>query len=146
MTQRHHGITDQTKAAVHRLQDARALLATQRYRGAMYMAGYALECALKAKLMRVHACRHLAELEKLLHDRGMMPGHQSVHTHSLEQLFLLTSSLPRLAGNRPVLQSLAVANQWIPAWRYSGQPANQRQAERFVDSIATLVQWVEHNI
>jgi len=48
------GITEQTKASVHRLDDARALLREQRWRGSMYLAGYAIECQLKAKLMQNH--------------------------------------------------------------------------------------------
>lgn len=45
------GIAEQTKASVHRLDDAYALYQAARWRGAMYVAGYAVECLIKSKLM-----------------------------------------------------------------------------------------------
>ncbi len=56
-----YGISEQSKAGKHRLDGARALLNAVRWRGAMYLAGYAIECQLKAKLMRMFNCRHLRE-------------------------------------------------------------------------------------
>lgn len=44
------------EVAVERMSDADALLRERRYNGAIYMAGYAVECALKAAL-----CRHQVE-------------------------------------------------------------------------------------
>lgn len=41
------GITEQSKASAHRGDDAHALLNATRWRGAMYMAGYSVECSLR---------------------------------------------------------------------------------------------------
>ncbi len=46
------GISEQSKASKHRLDDARALFNAVRWRGAMYMAGYALEYLLKRKVLQ----------------------------------------------------------------------------------------------
>ncbi|HQU42571.1 MAG TPA: hypothetical protein PK867_07145 [Pirellulales bacterium] len=46
------GVSEQAKAAKHRMDDARALFNATRWRGAMYLAGYSLECLLKVKLAR----------------------------------------------------------------------------------------------
>jgi hypothetical protein len=58
------GISEQSKAGKHRMDDARALLNAVRWRGAMYMAGYSVECLLKTKLMRIFNCRNLGELDE----------------------------------------------------------------------------------
>ena len=64
------GVSEQRKAGKHRLDDARALFEKQRWRGAMYLAGYSIECLLKTKLMERHGCRNLNELEDELGLRG----------------------------------------------------------------------------
>jgi hypothetical protein len=76
-----HGVSEQGKAGKHRMDDARALLNAVRWRGAMYMAGYSVECLLKTKLMRTFDCRHLRELEEELQRRGMLPAQATVFTH-----------------------------------------------------------------
>jgi hypothetical protein len=40
----HTGVSEQLKASKHRLDDARALLNAARWRCAMYVSGYAVEC------------------------------------------------------------------------------------------------------
>jgi hypothetical protein len=83
------GVTEQSKAAKHRWDDAQALLAAGRWRGAMYLAGYAVECLLKATLMRRFGCRQLAELEEELRRRGTLPGAapQMVDAQLKERIF-----------------------------------------------------------
>jgi hypothetical protein len=51
-----HGVSEQDKAGKHRMDDARALMTRDRWRGAMYMAGCSIECLLKTKLMRMFEC------------------------------------------------------------------------------------------
>src|SRR5436190_1783440 len=94
-----YGVTEQGKAGKHRMDDARALLNAVRWRGAMYMGGYALECLLKAKLMRMFDCRHLRELEEELQRRGMLAARATVFTHQLEALLRLTAAIDRLRRN-----------------------------------------------
>ena len=65
------GVSEQTKASKHRLADAEALLQEQRWRGVMYVGGYAVECLLKAKLMRMFKCVNLRELEEKLKRRKL---------------------------------------------------------------------------
>lgn len=48
------GRTEQTKAAIKRLIDARKLQEQRRWRGAMYLAGYSVECKRKARLMEMY--------------------------------------------------------------------------------------------
>lgn len=78
-----YGVSEQAKAGKHRMDDARALLNATRWRGAMYMAGYSLECLLKTKLMRRFDCRHLRELEYELQAKGILAATATIFTHQL---------------------------------------------------------------
>ena len=111
------GISEQSKASKHRLDDARALLNAVRWRGAMYMAGYALECLLKTKLMQMYSCRNLRELEDELQQRGVLEMQATVFTHQLELLLRLTQSMDRLRQNRLLWPQFNLVNRWLPAWR-----------------------------
>ena len=60
------GRTDLHKAGLKRLGDAKALLrkGRARGRGAMYLAGYAVECKLKAIAMEIYDCWTLEQLAR----------------------------------------------------------------------------------
>lgn len=64
----HSGISEQRKASVHRMTDAEKLFEAERWRGAMYLAGYSLECRLKCRLMEKLQCPTLQQLESELRD------------------------------------------------------------------------------
>jgi hypothetical protein len=101
----HSGVSEQAKAAKHRLEDAQALVSCSRWRGAMDLAGYAVECLLKAKLMQMHRCRNLRELEDRLNEPGVFPDAATVFSHRLEPLISLTGALDRLRANPGVVVS-----------------------------------------
>jgi len=140
------GITEQRKVAKHRFEDAKALVAAGRWRGAMYLAGYSVECLLKTKLMQKFACRHLKDLETELQQRGIMASDATVFTHQLESLLRLTSALDRLRQQAELMRLFAVVNRWVPAWRYNPNPADSDSAKGFLDAVEKLSHWIEHNI
>jgi len=140
------GATEQSKAAKHRWDDGRALLAAGRWRGAMYLAGYAIECLLKATLMRRFGCRQLADLEEELRRRGTLAGAGTVFTHQLRTLLTLAGSLNRLRQNAAIWRRFNDANRWLPAWRYTADLADREEAEEFLTAVDAVRQWIEHNI
>lgn len=71
-----------------RLADARALLRAGRYSGAYYLAGYAVECALKACITR-QVRRHDFPNRKLANDS---------YTHDLARLVSIANLKERLAA------------------------------------------------
>src|SRR5438876_4415292 len=99
-----YGVSEQAKASKHRMDDARALLNAVRWRGAMYIAGYSVECLLKTKLMRMFDCRHLGELEDELQRRKLLPAQATVFSHHLEMLLRLVSGIDRLRHNQEYWQ------------------------------------------
>src|SRR5436309_1519664 len=93
----HGGITEQAKAAIKRRADARVLATQAHWRGAMYLAGYAVECRLKARLMEMYRARTLAGLEVLLVARSR--EQVDLATHSIEYLFGFTGTTARLVDH-----------------------------------------------
>ena len=129
---RYIGITEQSKAGKHRLNDAKALIKAARWRGAMYIAGYSIECLLKAKLMQMYNCRNLHQLELELQSRGVLTINTTVFTHQLELLLRLAQGLHRLQQNRPLWLLFLIVNRWVPAWRYTADLSNREDAEDFL--------------
>ena len=113
------GVSELGKAGKHRLDDAWSLINAVRWRGAMYLAGYSVECLLKTKLMRMFDCRHLRELEEELIRRKALPTRTTVFTHQLEVLLRLTNASDRLRQSEDHWRSFNRVNRWVPAWRYT---------------------------
>lgn len=138
------GVSDQRKASVHRWEDALALFRAGRWRGAMYLAGYAVECRLKWKLMQRWNCSTLDQLEaKLL--KKHVP--QSPYTHSLRRLVKWMGVEQQMQDNKPVWQLFAGSvNLWQPAWRYSSDLASREDADALLKAVQAVVHWVDHNL
>src|ERR1019366_8168802 len=98
------------EVARHRLEDAAALLNQERYAGAIYLAGYALECLLKwavtrrASLVYLPAAFETHDLDKLLMEAG------------------LDTALKREIALHAAYSS--VADRWGPGLRYLARAPN----------------------
>lgn len=141
-----YGVSEQGKAGKHRMDDARALMNAVRWRGAMYMAGYSIECLLKTKLMRRFDCHHLRELEEELRRRGALPTHATIFTHQLEVLLRLTGGLDRLRQNEPLWRLFNIVNRWVPAWRYTADLSNRDDAEDFQEAVEKVAHRIDANV
>jgi HEPN domain-containing protein len=141
-----YGVSEHSKAGKHRFDDARALFKAGRWRGAMYLAGYAVECLLKTKLMRRFECRHLLELEDELQRRGTLLVRATIFTHQLEVLLRLAEGLDRLRQNELLWRSFHLVNRWVPAWRYSADLSNREDAEDLLEAVEKLSHWIDHNV
>lgn len=142
----HDGISDQANASRQRLEDARVLLRASRWRGAMSIAGYAVECILKTKLMQIYDCKNLRELDEVLPRRFMLPAGSTVFTHQLETLFKLTPSYHRLQQNQNMLSLFNIVNRWAPKWRYVSKQTTSDEASFFMDAVEKVIHWIDNNI
>ena len=120
--------------ALERIDDAQALLQAQRYSGAYYVAGYAIECALKACIARQtrqddfpprDAQRHYThDVTKLRDGAGLAQDH--------------TEQPPALQAN------WAVVKDWTEEARY--QSFTQQQAAELLTAINDpqngVLQWL----
>jgi HEPN domain-containing protein len=142
----YYGVSEQAKAGRHRMDDARALWNSTRWRGAMYMAGYAVECLLKTKLMRKFDCRHLRELESELQTRGILDAQATVFTHQLERLLRLTNARDRLQNSQENWRLFNIVNRWVPAWRYNTDMSNREDAQDFLEAVEKISHWIDVNV
>ena len=39
-----------------------------------------------------------------------------------------------------------IVNRWVPAWRYSADQSNSRDAEDFLDAVEEVTHWIDHNV
>jgi len=136
------------KAALRRKDDAQALLEKERWRGAMYLAGYAIECKLKAQLLDYYACETLSELADTLEKRvGERPQLTTVRGHGLEYLFgFLPDGRERLRHSRDREQDFAVCNRWQSSWRYWSDAGRQAEAAQFLQSVDRVFHWLSRNL
>jgi hypothetical protein len=139
------GLSDLAKASHHRLEDARALFRERRWRGSMYMGGYAVECLLKTKLMERFQCRNLEQLEIDLHKRRRIRRQTSVFTHEISLMVNLLGCRERLRRNLQLWRDFNHACQWSPAWRYWADPATKDAAGDFIAAVARLLHWIGAN-
>lgn len=109
----------------------------------MYLAGYAIECKIKAKAMERHRCHTLSELK----DRLQLDDSR-VYSHGLEALVI--DLLPEATGARLLSGDARLAftsqvNTWSPSWRYNSQCPGKAKAEQFLEAIEKVWIWLEAN-
>jgi hypothetical protein len=136
------GRTEQNKASQHRQVDAQKLREAKRWRGAMYLLGYAIECALKAKLMERHDLWDLHALGEFLSAR--LHGPVDVFTHSLHTL--MNWSEAELRMDRGTVQSWGIIRRWQVDWRYSPDQGNEVACGEFFEAAKAMLQFVRNSI
>jgi hypothetical protein len=98
--------------AKRRLQEAKILQQAKEYSGAYYLAGYSIECALKACVLRSMKRYHMPD-KKVVVDS---------HTHNLEQLVGLAgleqARKQQALANPTFGRNWAVVKDWNEASRY----------------------------
>jgi len=113
----------------------------------MYLAGYSIECKLKARLMEVYNLDKLEQLEDEIKQRVGYPV--DVFTHSIEVLFGLTGARDRMLGDpkRPTaLRSYHRCNAWSPAWRYKPDDGSEDDCKTFMDAVEDFGKFIDHNV
>jgi hypothetical protein len=98
--------TDLQQLADDRLGDAESLLAAQRWSGAYYLSGYAVECALKA-------C--VAKLTNL-YDYPDKDFVNQIYTHKIDRLLVLAGIEPQLRADGAADPALLANWQTVTGW------------------------------
>lgn len=114
-----------------RLDDGEALLNTRqplRRIGAVYVAGYGVECALKA---RICADRNEERLDK-----------QFQH-HDLRRLAEATSLWPRMHADPDRFARLRyLESEWFVAMRYAARTYDPSEVNRFIGRARDFTEWL----
>jgi HEPN domain-containing protein len=122
---------DVTEIARARLEDANILLASKRYDGAIYLCGYAVELALKAKICRVLNWAGYPSTS------GEFKDYQSFRTHDLDVLLHLTGR-EEFVKTSLFTEWSAVA-QWNPNARYQTIGTTKEPDAQLMISAASLL-------
>jgi HEPN domain-containing protein len=128
--------------AILRIEEAQHLLSGKHYSGAYYLAGYAVECGLKACL-----AKNTREYD--------FPGKKLVnesHTHDLPKLLRLADLEGKLTQDANITPELGINWNIVKAWseesRYWPSCTKQRAQElqdAITDKSAGLFQWLERH-
>ena len=114
-----------------RRTDADVLLANQRYRGAIYLAGYAIECLLKWAVTQRRDVVYLpAELE----------------THDWDTLLPETGLAVRLQAEAAMVGVYTeLAESWGPELRYLTKDPKPGEARGLYHKLIELYDWIDEN-
>ena len=134
---------DLQQLADDRVLDAEALLNAGRWSGAYYLAGYAVECALKACIAR----------QTNLHDFPDKTAVQKSHTHNLNELLDLAGLKLRLqldttpAANPALGLNGQRVKDWSERARYQqrAEPLARRLYQAVTDPVDGVLPWIKHH-
>jgi hypothetical protein len=156
-------IKDYRRAAEHRFADALELMETptrnshrsdanQRHlRGAMYLAGYSIECFLKAYLIHQTGAQTLAEAMERLDERRSRRNLQPVMNiartaagHRIAYLVQLTNLETTFPGYDRKLWGRVGA--WKSSWRYETDAVKPDTVQDFMEDVEAVVKWLQPKI
>ncbi|MGO9261262.1 MAG: HEPN domain-containing protein [Bryobacteraceae bacterium] len=117
--------------AEKRLEDANVLFRNRRFDGAYYLAGYVVECALKACIAKKTKKHEFPPKRDFV---------SKVYTHSLNSL-LEAAALPKLSeelrNNKPLEAKWGVVKDWNEESRY--KLYGRKKAKGLLDAVSTPV-------
>jgi len=125
-------ISELQEIAQERFEESNVLFGANKYDGAMYLCGYAVEVTLKARI-----CQTL-HWNGYPSTRKEFQNYQSFRTHNLEVLLTLSGVKNRIITSF-LTEWSAMAN-WNPEMRY--RPighVSQTEAKSMIDSARTLL-------
>lgn len=148
------GISEYVKSGIRRLRDAEELLqpptlnpkeqgaGTRHLRGAVYLAGYGVECLLKAYLIsRQRNCFRLSEARDAMRAAGNpirdICGEAG---HDLRYLLSLTDLEACMDAGQ--LRQMSLSAKWSSSWRYDPRPVAREDAAARIEAARSLVDWI----
>jgi len=121
-----------------RIEDARLLLRSRRLLGAYYLAGYAVECALKA-------C--IAKQRKRFEFPPKRKSVEQMYSHDLESLLdlagLKTQLLKETSVNEPFSANWNTVRDWTAASRYATSGKNGKEMYNAVTGTDGVLPWIK---
>jgi hypothetical protein len=122
------------RAGKQRFDDSQILLREQRTTGAVYLAGYTVECLLKALVLASVAPRLRNQL------LGEFRGSRA---HNVEWLGALYRHHVGVAIPRVVTRHLARVASWSTDLRYATGSLKSKEADEFMDSVVAVATWAD---
>ena len=128
-------------AARRRLDDAKALLAadhtTDHTTGSMYLAGYTVECMLKALIIAQATSTRKPEVLSEFRGSG---------AHNFDRLRAALLKLGGAKFPKDVVESFLVVQEWGTDWRYDPAPRPADDAESFLASVTRIWECIDKRL
>lgn len=121
---------------------------TRHLRAAIYLAGQAVECILKAYFIsREPPAVTLTQAVEARRERGEdVPNIMSAAGHSLPLLISLTDLEALLAADAGRRQDWTTCARWRSTWRYNPEPPDANFAGEFVRAARRFHDWVQQQL
>lgn len=138
------------RAGIARRIDAENLYNAGRFAGAVYLAGYKVECALKVALMEVARVDHLRELEGWLRSRLRVGPETMLHNvevlseHHPGVLRMLAN--PGQPTNREMLKARNDCNRWRAEGRYDPRALDAKSALSRLEAVDKYSAFVRNSL
>jgi hypothetical protein len=131
--------TNVTRASVYKdAGDARfeeaEFLGTSHPSGAIYLAGYLIECYLKWAVCERNQVQYLQDLS----DKRIAQTLTSAQGHDVERLCTVTQYDKHFAGSPVLLRAFQVVATWSPKIRYVRRCGGKREVTQFLSAVRTL--------
>jgi HEPN domain-containing protein len=122
------------RAGFQRFEDSQFLFAAQRTTGAVYLAGYTVECLLKALL--------LSSVSRRVR-RQLLGEFRGSRAHNIEWLGALYRHHVGVAVPREITRHLLRVATWSTDLRYATGSIKSREADPFMESVERIVEWAD---
>lgn len=122
------------QAAKQRFEDARFLLEAERTTGAIYLAGYCVECMLKAMILSILPAGRRIEM------LGSFRGSRA-HDYDWLRSRYLTSGGPQFT--KAIARAFSFVNTWAVEVRYKAGTSKYGDAKTFLDSTEEIMTWAD---
>ena len=116
--------------ARHRLGDARVLFERGRHPGAVYLAGYAVECGLKALILSRTSPTQMAIVEE---------GFRGRRGHDLRSLLQQSRQAGANPISKPLVRRFSEVQTWTSEVRYDARPVKPAEASRFLEAVGVIL-------
>lgn len=155
-------LSDFVKSGPLRLKDAIELMempssdtqrsdaAKRHLRCAMYLAGYAIECLLKAYIIEYENCQSLTEAQERINNKRMSGGQEKIDRiastsagHDIYYLIGLTDLSTRPGYDPKLWGRISI---WKSTWRYEHDTTERKIAEKFLADVSQGVNWLRPKI
>jgi hypothetical protein len=121
-------------AAVQCREDARQLLAAGRATGAVYLAGYCVECGLKALILAETPARHRSAVR------------EELNTHSYATLRHLYQTWCGGTLTRQVVRDLTILGTWSSEMRYDAGSIRMADARALLAAVNRIWAWIDARV
>lgn len=122
------------RAGRHRFDDAEFLLEQQRTTGAVYLAGYGIECDFKALILSA-----VPRTKR----REVMDGFRGAKAHDFEWLRVQYAKYWKGGIPAEIVRPLVRVNSWSTDLRYQSATIKYKEAEDFVNAARDVMAWIE---